>query len=324
MRRSNFNNKREKKIERFEKTKKKAAQTQGSASAVLSDESEDNDKSEVEFDLTSDDEFDPESSRSTPRPKSATLEIPTKTLSKDTGLSADATNLSIRSHTIMQAASIVWRSILLGSCQAFGITVTSYCSTNYLSLGWYISVMSFFHFSEFVVTSVIRPQNLTSESFLLNHSKAYGIAALVSWVEYWTELWLFPGLKKSYWISGIGLFLCIGGEIVRKTAMLTAFHNFDHLIRTQREEHHQLVTGGIYSLCRHPSYVGWFYWSIGTQIMLCNPLCSVAYLIASWKFFNERVFEEEVTLLNFFGKEYVAYQSKVPTGLPFIHGYNIN
>ncbi|KAK4024518.1 hypothetical protein OUZ56_009940 [Daphnia magna] len=84
----------------------KAAQTQGSASAVLSDESEDDDKSEVEFDLTSDDEFDPESSRSTPRPKSATLEIPTKTLSKDTGLSADATNLSIRSHTIMQAASV--------------------------------------------------------------------------------------------------------------------------------------------------------------------------------------------------------------------------
>nr|SVE74831.1 EOG090X0CFU [Daphnia carinata] len=219
---------------------------------------------------------------------------------------------------------IVWRSILLGIGQALGITVTSCCSTNYHSLGWYISIMSFFHFSEFVVTSVIRPQNLTPESFLLNHSKAYGIAALVSWVEYWTELWLFPGLKKNYWISGIGLFLCIGGEIVRKTAMLTAFHNFDHLIRTQREEHHQLVTGGIYSLCRHPSYVGWFYWSIGTQIILCNPLCSVAYLIASWKFFNERVFEEEVTLLHFFGKEYVAYQSKVPTGLPFIHGYNIN
>nr|SVE88239.1 EOG090X0CFU [Daphnia similis] len=231
---------------------------------------------------------------------------------------------SLTATRVGQIYEIVWRSILLGIGQAFGITVTSCCGTNYLSLGWYISVMSFFHFSEFVVTSIIRPQNLTSESFLLNHSKAYGIAALVSWAEYWTELWLFPGLKNSYWISGIGLFLCIGGEIVRKTAMLTAFHNFDHLIRTQREEHHQLVTVGIYSLCRHPSYVGWFYWSIGTQIILCNPLCSVAYLIASWKFFNERVFEEEVTLLHFFGKEYVAYQSKVPTGLPFIHGYNIN
>nr|SVE75991.1 EOG090X0CFU [Daphnia hispanica] len=220
-------------------------------------------------------------------------------------------------------ATIVWRSILLGIGQAFGITVTFFCNANHLSLGWYISVMSFFHFSEFVVTSIIRPQNLTPESFLLNHSKAYGLAAFISWVEYGIELWLFPGLKKSYWISGIGLFLCIGGEIVRKTAMLTAFHNFDHLIRTQREEHHQLVTTGIYSLCRHPSYVGWFYWSIGTQIILCNPVCSVAYLVASWRFFYERVYEEEVTLLHFFGKEYAIYQSKVPTGLPFIRGYNM-
>nr|SVE75358.1 EOG090X0CFU [Daphnia dolichocephala] len=219
--------------------------------------------------------------------------------------------------------NIVWRSVLLGIGEAFGITVTFCCSASYLSLGWYISVMSFFHFSEFVVTSVIRPQNLTPESFLLNHSKAYGIAALVSWVEYWMELWLFPDLKKSYWISGIGLFLCLGGEVLRKTAMLTAFHNFDHLIRTRREEQHQLVTTGIYSLCRHPSYVGWFYWSIGTQVILCNPLCVVAYTIVSWRFFYERVFEEEVTLLHFFGSEYVAYQSKVPTGLPFIHGYNM-
>ncbi len=54
--------------------------------------------------------------------------------------------------------------------------------------------MSFFHFSEFVITSVIRPKNLSSESFLLNHSKAYGIAALTSWIEYLIELWLFPGM----------------------------------------------------------------------------------------------------------------------------------
>ena len=131
------------------------------------------------------------------------------------------------------------------------------------------------------------------------------------------------GWKSVYWLSGVGLFLCLGGEIFRKTAMLTAFHNFDHLIRTRREEHHQLVTSGIYSLCRHPSYVGWFYWSIGTHIILCNPLCAVAYAITSWKFFSERVFEEEMTLLHFFGREYVDYQSKVPTGLPLIHGYSM-
>ena len=57
------------------------------------------------------------------------------------------------------------------------------------------------------------------------------------------------------------------------------------------------------------------------QIILCNPLCLVAYTIVSWRFFNERVFEEEITLLNFFGEEYVNYQKKVGTGLPFINGY---
>ena len=38
-----------------------------------------------------------------------------------------------------------------------------------------------------------------------------------------------------------------------------------------RTEGHQLVTAGIANVLRHPAYFGWFYWSIGTQILLCNP-----------------------------------------------------
>ena len=103
--------------------------------------------------------------------------------------------------------------------------------------------------------------------------------------------------------------------------MLTAGSNFDHLIRVRKEEKHQLVTSGVYRLCRHPSYVGWFYWSVGTQLVLCNPFCTLAYAAASWRFFYERIYEEEITLLYFFGEDYKRYQSEVPTGLPFIHGY---
>jgi len=57
----------------------------------------------------------------------------------------------------------------------------------------YIIIMSFFHFSEFLVTSIIRPQTLSTDSFLLNHSTAYKLAALVSWVEYFIESYYFPG-----------------------------------------------------------------------------------------------------------------------------------
>nr|CAG4641163.1 EOG090X0CFU [Eulimnadia texana] len=198
----------------------------------------------------------------------------------------------------------------------------STCGRNsFVSFGWYMVIMSVFHFSEYLVTSVIRPQSLNSDSFLLNHSKAYGIAALASWLEFFLELWLIPGLKQLTWLSYTGLVICITGEFLRKLAMLTAGSNFDHLVRVTREANHQLVTSGIYRLFRHPSYVGWFYWSVGTQLVLCNPLCFFAYFYASWKFFAERIFQEEITLIHFFGKEYVEYQKKVPTGLPFIKGY---
>ena len=33
-----------------------------------------------------------------------------------------------------------------------------------------------------------------------------------------------------------------------------------------REDGHYLVKSGVYAWFRHPSYVGWFYWSIATQV----------------------------------------------------------
>ncbi len=88
-------------------------------------------------------------------------------------------------------------------------------------------------------------------------------------------------------------------------------------------EDHKLVTEGVFSLVRHPSYVGWFYWSLGTQLVLCNPLCVVAYAAASYAFFRERVLFEEWTLLKTYRGEYERYQKQVPTGLPFIRGYQV-
>jgi len=48
--------------------------------------------------------------------------------------------------------------------------------------------------------------------------------------------------------------------------MCTAKHNFNHVVQSEKSDNHELITHGVYNLCRHPSYVGWFYWSIGTQV----------------------------------------------------------
>lgn len=49
----------------------------------------------------------------------------------------------------------------------------------------------------------------------------------------------------------------------------------------------------------------------------------MAYVWASWKFFNDRIHDEEMTLCYFFGDDYLAYQEKVTTvGVPFVKGFD--
>jgi len=61
---------------------------------------------------------------------------------------------------------------------------------------------------------------------------------------------------------------------------------------------------------------------LGTQITLANPVCLVAYVWASWRFFSDRIHDEEITLIYFFGDDYLAYQKKVTiVGVPFVKGF---
>lgn len=65
--------------------------------------------------------------------------------------------------------------------------------------------------------------------------------------------------------------MVVFGECLRKAAMLTAGSNFNHVVQNEKSETHTLVTSGVYAWFRHPSYVGWFYWSIGTQVRPRGP-----------------------------------------------------
>ena len=66
--------------------------------------------------------------------------------------------------------------------------------------------------------------------------------------------------------------------------MATASTNFSHKIEERKREEHALVTHGIYAYLRHPAYFGFFWWSIGTQVLLGNPIAVLAYTGASWHF----------------------------------------
>lgn len=69
---------------------------------------------------------------------------------------------------------------------------------------------------------------------------------------------------------------------------------------------------------RHPSYFGFYWWALGIQIMLLNPISFLAFALVLHKFFYGRIRYEEITLRRFFGNEYVAYKQRTRTYIPFI------
>lgn len=188
---------------------------------------------------------------------------------------------------------------------------------------WSIYVMALctYHMSEFLTTVRYNSSISSYDSFLLNQSKAYVIAVLASWAEFWLEALFLPKLKTStvgHLLSFVGLLFVLVGQTCRTGAMVTAQSNFTHEIQGEKTKTHKLVTGGLYAYLRHPSYFGWFWWSIGTQLLVVSPICTVAYAAVSWNFFKERIAFEERQLENFFPKEYPAYKAKTPVGIPYL------
>lgn len=50
-------------------------------------------------------------------------------------------------------------------------------------------------------------------AFIINHSKAYTIALLASFIEFWLEYLIFPNSKLNYAVAGTGLALMGAGQV---------------------------------------------------------------------------------------------------------------
>ncbi|CAL2029840.1 unnamed protein product [Caenorhabditis brenneri] len=190
----------------------------------------------------------------------------------------------------------------------------------FVHLSRYFLFLFLFHFSEFIFTALTNRRSLRPDSFLLNHSVGYWLAAGLSWVEFLIEAWAFPGMK-SYPLLWVGTFGCVIGEIFRKLAMVHAGLGFTHRLAMTKRSDHRLVKDGVYAYMRHPGYFGWFIWAISTQVILCNPICLIIYTYVTWHFFASRIYDEEKDLVAFFGDSYVEYQEAVWIGVPFVSGY---
>ncbi|XMA20114.1 hypothetical protein WAI453_012905 [Rhynchosporium graminicola] len=223
-------------------------------------------------------------------------------------------------------SGIAIRSFILGLTLSSTLVLTLYL----LSIGspiwrapFFITTLSLFHFLEFYTTARVNTSSARISSFLFSsNGSAYTIAHTTALLETILLHTFFPSALLPSWIHYpillIGLFFIILGQLIRATAMLTAGTNFSHVVKHTKAQSHELVTTGIYSVFRHPSYFGFFWWGIGTQLVCGNIVSLAGYAWVLWKFFASRIEGEEELLVGFFGEEYKEYRSRTRVGIPFI------
>jgi protein-S-isoprenylcysteine O-methyltransferase len=224
-------------------------------------------------------------------------------------------------------SGIATRSFLLGISLALSTTITILLlerSSSLWRLPLFMALLSAFHFLEFWTTARYNPPTASISSFLFSQNgSAYTIANTAAVVEYILTSYFFPHkhLLPSF-LNTILLTLSLVtislGQIIRTWAMISAGTNFNHIVQHTKSPQHKLITSGIYAWFRHPSYFGYFWWGVGTQIMMGNAVCTLGYAVVLWKFFSARIRGEERLLVGFFGEEYVRYRERSWVGIPFI------
>lgn len=178
-------------------------------------------------------------------------------------------------------------------------------------------ILVFYHVAEYVIHKMHHPKDTEASSFLI--TVPYLIAFGCGLVEYSIERFFFT--CKSDLVSPVFFFgvLCtFFGLYIRFQGIITAGKAFTHLVQYEKREEHKLITHGIYKYIRHPGYLGFFIFAIGTQIALKNPFSVLAFAYVLWKFFDDRIRDEERSLCMMFPVSYKKYRDCTPTYIPFI------
>ncbi|KAI0969190.1 putative isoprenylcysteine carboxyl methyltransferase [Xylaria arbuscula] len=214
--------------------------------------------------------------------------------------------------------------ISLALCAVAMFSILIWTASPLWRLPFFIGALSAFHFLEFWTTAKYNTAVAGIDSFLLTANwPAYAIAHVAASFECLLTNLLFPNRAWAPFYSGhilllVGFVVVFVGQAARSLAMVQAGPSFNHTIQRKKKDDHDLVTTGVYSFLRHPAYFGFFYWGIGTQLVLGNPICFTGYVIVLWKFFASRIKSEEGDLIRFFGEDYTDYKRRVGTGIPFI------
>lgn len=169
-----------------------------------------------------------------------------------------------------------------------------------------------YHLTEFLLHRIIHGEyRLASLLF----SFPYVSAQILLLTEYFLIHSLLPASPLRVILGLIGV---VSGLGLRWASILTAKQSFNHTIQTNKTASHTLVVHGPYRFFRHPSYLGWYLYSLSVPLLLGTPVSFICFALLGWFFFKHRIQFEEMLLIRFFGRDYLKYKARTHSGLPFI------
>ena len=118
----------------------------------------------------------------------------------------------------------------------------------------------------------------------------------------------------------IGLIVSLLGESIRIITVAfvppgTSGRN------TKQQEATSLNQTGIYSIVRHPLYLGNFLIFLGPFIFTGNIYSIIIFILSFWIYYERIMYAEEIFLISKFGSEYENWSSKTPAFIPNIATY---
>jgi protein-S-isoprenylcysteine O-methyltransferase Ste14 len=115
----------------------------------------------------------------------------------------------------------------------------------------------------------------------------------------------------------IFLGVSILGEIIRIVTVGFAPKNTSGRNTAAGQVADELNVTGIYSMVRHPLYVGNFFMWLGPVLFLRSVWFTVVFCLVYWLYYERIMFAEEQFLRRKFGEAYDKWSEKVKAFLPF-------
>lgn len=119
----------------------------------------------------------------------------------------------------------------------------------------------------------------------------------------------------SWWIGS-----CLGISLLGQTirALTIAYTPKDTSGRNTRAGQlaAELNTSGMYSICRHPLYLGNFFMWLGIMLYTGSGWLSLVFVLLFWLYYERIMFAEEAFLRKKFGPSYLRWSEQVPPFLP--------